>query len=132
VDEITNKLLVGADYEATKTAILGPFFRHDTPPTTNDASIIRTMPRDGEVTYMHGIIRDARTNAPLKGITVDVWQCSTNGLYEQQDPVQAEFNLHGKLTTDEDGYYGLFCLRPVPYPIPNDGQLFYLFIYRDI
>ncbi|KAK7192596.1 hypothetical protein DPSP01_006535 [Paraphaeosphaeria sporulosa] len=121
VDEITNKQLVGADYEATKTAILGPFFRHDTPPTKNDASIIKTMPQDGEVTYMHGIVRDAATNEPLNGITIDIWQCSTNGLYEQQDPDQAEFNLRGKLTTDENGYYGLYCLRPVPYPVPYDG-----------
>lgn len=122
VDEITSKLLVGANYEATKTAILGPFFRHDTPPTTNDESIIKTMPANGEVTYMHGIIRDVATREPLSGITVDIWQCSTNGLYEQQDPDQAEFNLRGKLTTDEGGYYGLYCLRPVPYPVPYDGQ----------
>jgi catechol 1,2-dioxygenase len=123
VDEITNKMLVGAGFEATRTAILGPFFRHDTPPTKNDTSIIKTMPKDGEVTFMHGIVRDAETNEPLKGITVDIWQCSTNGLYEQQDPEQAEFNLRGKLTTDENGYYGLYCLRPVPYPVPDDGQL---------
>ncbi|KAF2793431.1 hydroxyquinol 1,2-dioxygenase [Melanomma pulvis-pyrius CBS 109.77] len=121
VDEITNKQLIGADYEATKTAILGPFFRHDTPSTTKNTSIIKTMPKDGEVTYMHGIVRDAATSAPIKGITIDIWQCSTNGLYEQQDPDQAEFNLRGKFTTDENGYYGLYCLRPVPYPVPDDG-----------
>lgn len=123
VDEITNKLLVGADYETTKTAILGPFFRKDTPPTANDASIIKTMPSDGEVTFMHGVVRDAATGEPIKGITVDIWQCSTNGLYEQQDPDQAEFNLRGKFTTDENGYYGLYCLRPVPYPVPFDGTV---------
>lgn len=123
VDEITSALLVGADadYETTKTAILGPFFRRDTPPTDNDASIVRTMPDDGEVAYMHGVVRDAATGEALPGVTVDVWQCSTNGLYEQQDPEQAEFNLRGKFTTDENGYYGLYCLRPVPYPVPNDG-----------
>ncbi|KAH8785407.1 hydroxyquinol 1,2-dioxygenase [Diaporthe sp. PMI_573] len=121
VDEITNKLLVGADYESTKTAILGPFFRKDTPPTENDASIIKTMPSDGEIVYMHGIVSDAATGKPLEGVTVDIWQCSTNGLYEQQDPDQAEFNLRGKLTTDKNGYYGLYCIRPVPYPVPYDG-----------
>ena len=44
------------------------------------------MPKDGEITYMHGIVRDAATNSPIKGITIDIWQCSTNGLYEQQEP----------------------------------------------
>ncbi|KAF9078012.1 hydroxyquinol 1,2-dioxygenase [Rhodocollybia butyracea] len=121
VDEITNKLLVGADYETTKTAVLGPFFRNDTPPTMNDTSIIKTMPSDGEVTYMHGIVRDAATSQPIEGVKVDIWQCSTNGLYEQQDPEQAEFNLRGNFTTDKNGYYGLYCLRPVPYPVPDDG-----------
>ena len=53
VDEITNKLLVGADYESTKTAILGPFFRKDTPPTENDASIIKTVYAPGG-TDQHG------------------------------------------------------------------------------
>lgn len=123
VDEITSKLLVGADYESTKTAILGPFFRKDTPPTPNDASIIKTMPADGEVTYMHGIVTDATTGKPLEGVQVDIWQCSTNGLYEQQDPDQADFNLRGKFTTDKNGYYGLYCIRPVPYPVPYDGEL---------
>ncbi|PSR97680.1 hydroxyquinol 1,2-dioxygenase [Coniella lustricola] len=123
VDEITSKLLVGADadYETTKSAILGPFFRKDTPPTENDASIIKNLPPDAEVAYMHGVVSDAATGTPLAGVTVDVWQCSTNGLYEQQDPEQTEFNLRGKFTTDENGYYGLYCIRPVPYPVPYDG-----------
>lgn len=123
VDEITNKLLVGQDYETTKTAILGPFYRHDTPATEMDTSIIRNMPSDGQVTYMHGIVSDAETGKPLEGITVEIWQCSTNGLYEQQDHEQEEFNLRGKFTTDKNGYYGLYCLRPVPYPVPFDGEL---------
>ncbi|KAL5869302.1 hypothetical protein ACKVWC_010048 [Pyricularia oryzae] len=121
VDEITSKKLVGAGYEATKSAILGPFFRKDTPPSANDTSIVKTMPSDGEVTFMHGVVTDAATGKPIKGVTVDIWQCSTNGLYEQQDPDQADFNLRGKFTTDENGYYGLYCLRPVPYPVPYDG-----------
>lgn len=122
VDDITNSLLVGEDYETTKTAILGPFYRHDVPPTPIDASIIRTMPSDGEVVFMHGKVTDAATGKPVAGAKIDVWQCSTNGLYEQQDPAQEDFNLRGLLTTNEDGYYGLYCLRPVPYPVPNDGE----------
>jgi catechol 1,2-dioxygenase len=121
VDEITQEKLVGSSYKTTRSAILGPFFRNDTPPTKNDASIVLKKPADGEVTYMHGIVRDAVTGAPVAGVTVDIWQCSTNGLYEQQDPEQPDFNLRGKLTTDANGYYGVYCLRPVPYPVPDDG-----------
>ncbi|KAK2751124.1 hypothetical protein FQN57_000199 [Myotisia sp. PD_48] len=121
VDDITNKLLVGADYETTKTAILGPFFREDAPQIENDSSMIKTMPSDGEITHMHGIVRDGATGQPIEGVVVDIWQCSTNGLYEQQDPEQADFNLRGRFTTDKNGYYGAYCLRPVPYPVPDDG-----------
>jgi catechol 1,2-dioxygenase len=123
VDNIDSALLAdaGADYEATKTAILGPFYRKDVPPTANDASIIKTMPSDGEVVWMHGKVTDAATGKPVAGAKIDVWQCSTNGLYEQQDSEQADFNLRGLMTTDENGYYSLYCLRPVPYPIPHDG-----------
>lgn len=105
----------------TKSAILGPFFRHDTPPTANDADIVMKKPDDGEMVYMHGIVRDATTDKPIAGAKVDIWQCSTNGLYEQQDPDQPEFNLRGNFTTDENGYYGLYCLRPTAYPVPDDG-----------
>lgn len=123
VDDITSKLLVGSDYESTQSAILGPFFRKGTPPTQNDASIVINMPADGELTYMHGIVMDAVTGKPIEGATLDIWQCSTNGLYEQQDPEQTDFNLRGKFTTDKNGYYGLYCIRPVPYPVPYDGEL---------
>lgn len=81
------------------------------------------MPSGGEVVYMHGIVTDASTSKPIPGIIVDLWQCSTNGLYEQQDSDQAECNLRARLTTDSNGYYGLYCLRPVPYPVPYDGEL---------
>ena len=121
VDEITQKSLAGASHTTTKSAILGPFFRHGTPPTANDSSIVFKKPDDGEVVYMHGIVRNDATGAPVPGVKVDIWQCSTNGLYEQQDPEQPEFNLRGNLTTDANGYYGVYCLRPVPYPVPDDG-----------
>lgn len=121
VDDIDANLLADESYEATKTAVLGPFYRKDVPPTANDESIIRTMPSDGEVVWMHGLVTDASTGKPIAGAKIDVWQCSTNGLYEQQDKEQEDFNLRGLLTTDDKGYYSLYCLRPVPYPVPHDG-----------
>ena len=39
------------------------------------------------------------------------------GLYEQQDPEQIDYNLHGKFMTDLEGGYSLYCLRPTPYPV---------------
>ncbi|KAJ5959840.1 Intradiol ring-cleavage dioxygenase core [Penicillium vulpinum] len=121
VDEITFTLAGEAQDAPTATAILGPFFRADTPYRENGEDIVKNKPADGEMAFMHGRVVDFQTKLPLVGATVEVWQASTNGLYEQQDPEQVEFNLRGKFKTDEDGRYSFYCLRPTPYPVPNDG-----------
>lgn len=121
VDEITFTLASEAKDAPTATAILGPFFRADTPYRENGADTVLTKPADGEMVFMHGQVLDFASQKPLVGATVEVWQASTNGLYEQQDPDQAEFNLRGKFKTDAEGRYCFYCLRPTPYPIPDDG-----------
>lgn len=121
VDEITFKKAADAKDAATASAILGPFFRHDAPLLDNEASIVQTDPGDGEITYMHGIVTDLKTKKPVVGAWIDVWQASTNGLYEQQDKNQAEHNLRGKFKTNANGRYAFYCLRPTPYPVPDDG-----------
>lgn len=122
VDEITFKLAEEAKDAPTATAILGPFFRADTPYRENGTDIVFTKPKDAEMTFMHGRVFDFATKKPLVGATVEVWQASTNGLYEQQDDEQVEHNLRGKFKTDADGRYSFYCLRPTPYPVPDDGK----------
>ena len=121
VDEITYKKAAEAADFATQSAILGPFFRHDHPVREKGATITFDTPKDADVAYMYGQVFDAVTKKPLKGATIDVWQASTNGLYEQQDENQCDHNLRGKFITDDNGEYGFYCLRPTPYPIPFDG-----------
>lgn len=127
VDEITFTLAEEAQDAPTATAILGPFFRADTPYRENGADIVVTKPGDGEMAFMHGCVMDVKTRSPLAGATVEVWQASTNGLYEQQDDQQVEFNLRGKFRTDAEGRYYFYCLRPTPYPVPDDGIFFFPF-----
>lgn len=121
VDEITFKKASEAHDSVTQTAILGPFFRHDAPVRKNGTTITFDTPKDGQVTYMHGIVTDAKTKKPLANASVDVWQASTNGLYEQQDEAQVDCNLRGKFMTDDKGEYSFYCLKPTPYPVPFDG-----------
>jgi len=121
VDEITyKKASEAADY-VTQSAILGPFFRHDHPTREKGSTISFNTPEDAQVVYMYGVVTDAKTKKPLAGATIDVWQASTNGLYEQQDEKQVDHNLRGKFVTDENGEYAWYCIRPTPYPIPFDG-----------
>ncbi|CAG8186886.1 unnamed protein product [Penicillium olsonii] len=121
VDEITFTLADEAKDAPTATAILGPFFRADTPWRELGEDIVKTRPANAELVFMHGQVVDFKTKEPLVGASVEVWQASTNGLYEQQDPEQVEFNLRGKFKTNEEGKYWFYCLRPTPYPVPNDG-----------
>jgi len=121
VDEITYKKAAEAADYATQSAILGPFFRHDHPIREKGSTITFDTPEDAQVTYMHGVVTDAVSKKPLPKATIDVWQASTNGLYEQQDEKQVDHNLRGKFVTDENGEYAFYCIRPTPYPIPFDG-----------
>jgi len=122
VDEITYKLASDAADEPTATAILGPFYRHDAPQLDMGACIVsEEINKQGDRTWMHGIVTDFRTGKPIEGAVVDVWHTAPNGLYEQQDPNQPDMNLRGRFTTGKDGTYNFYCLRPVPYPIPYDG-----------
>jgi catechol 1,2-dioxygenase len=122
VDEITYKLASDATDEPTATAILGPFYRHNAPKLEMGACIVSDeINKQGDRTWMHGIVTDFRTGKPIEGAVVDVWHTAPNGLYEQQDPEQPEMNLRGTFTTGKDGKYNFYCLRPVPYPIPYDG-----------
>ncbi|KAB8278290.1 Intradiol ring-cleavage dioxygenase [Aspergillus minisclerotigenes] len=121
VDEITFTLAGEAKDAPTATAILGPFFRAGTPWRQNGEDIVKTKPANGEMVFMHGQVLDSTSKKPLVEATVEVWLASTNGLYEQQDPKQEEFNLRGKFKTDEEGRYSFYCLRPTPYPVPSDG-----------
>ena len=43
------------------------------------------------------------------------------GLYENQDPEQADMNLRGKFTTDAEGRFWFNTVKMVGYPIPTDG-----------
>jgi len=120
-DEITYKTAAAEHKDVTSSAILGPFWRTDTPIREFGSTIVFDTPEDGQIAYMSGVVRDAKTGKPISNALVDVWEASTNGLYEQQDPAQREHNLRGKFLTNERGEYAFYCLRPTPYPVPNDG-----------
>lgn len=113
--------------EATQSAILGPFYRTGAPEYPNgsdivlDHSIKSSEGKTGETCFMYGTVTDAATGKPVVGAKIDIWHTGPNGLYEQQDPAQPDFNYRGKFTTDSNGKYSLRCLRPTAYPIPYDG-----------
>jgi hydroxyquinol 1,2-dioxygenase len=116
-------LLNNGNNGATETTanMLGPFWRMDSPPTPNDGSIIRS-PTPGEPIFVNAWVKD-QEGKPVAGAEVDIWHSSTEGYYENQDPVQADMNLRGKFTTDADGHIAFRSIKPSGYPIPVDGPV---------
>lgn len=107
-------------HNETISTVLGPFYRENPPVLEKGASIIQKDFEGQETVRVSGTIRDTDGN-PVQGVTMDVWEDAPNGLYEQQDPDQPDYNLRGRFVTDEKGEYEFVAIRPVPYPIPYDG-----------
>jgi catechol 1,2-dioxygenase len=103
----------------TDASLLGPFWRMHSPPTANGGSIVRS-PTPGEALFVNAWFKD-ESGRPIAGAEVDIWHSSTEGFYENQDPVQADMNLRGKFTTGEDGRIAFRSVKPAGYPIPVDG-----------
>jgi catechol 1,2-dioxygenase len=85
----------------------------------NGASIVRSE-TPGAPLFVSGRVVD-KAGQPVAGAEVDVWHASPVGLYENQDPEQAEMNLRGKFTTDADGRFSFRSVMMVGYPIPTNG-----------
>jgi hydroxyquinol 1,2-dioxygenase len=101
--------------------LLGPFWRTDSPRTENGGSLLRS-PTPGPALFFKGWVRD-QEGSPVAGADVDVWHASPVGLYESQDPEQAEMNLRGKFTTDANGEFSFRSIKPAGYPIPVNGPV---------
>jgi len=99
--------------------LLGPFWRQGAPFVQNGGSIVRS-PTPGVPLFVTGRVIDPE-GKPIPAANVDVWHASTRGLYENQDPSQAEWNLRGRLLTDAAGTFRYRSIKPAGYPVPAGG-----------
>lgn len=105
----------------TTANLMGPFWRMDSPRTDNGGSIVRS-PTPGVPVFVNAWVRDPQ-GRPVADAEVDVWQASSEGFYENQDPSQADMNLRGKFRTDGTGRIAFRTIKPVGYPIPLSGPV---------
>ncbi|MDN4987479.1 catechol 1,2-dioxygenase [Bradyrhizobium arachidis] len=114
-------LLNNGDQGNTETdqSLLGPFWRLNSPRVENGGSIVRSE-TPGAPLFVNARVVD-KDGRPVAAAEVDVWHASPVGLYENQDPEQADMNLRGKFTTDADGRFAFRSVMMVGYPIPTDG-----------
>jgi protocatechuate 3,4-dioxygenase beta subunit len=105
----------------TQANMLGPFWRDDQPLSASGDTLVRS-PTPGPELVVRASIAD-QNGHPVAGAEIDVWHSSPQGLYENQDPEQAEMNLRGRFISDQAGCFDFRSVKPAGYPIPIDGPV---------
>lgn len=120
VDNITH----GEESEDMETEhnVLGPLYREEAPYMELPAVICRED-EEGTPLLISGQVISAGTGTPLAHATVDVWQANEKGYYENQDENQPDYNLRGRMRTDEQGRYEIRTIVPGPYDIAKGGPV---------
>lgn len=117
VDAINNRRPAGA----TENTVLGPFHVDGVPEYPMGASITKDGGR--ETCLFEGTVTDLE-GTPLSGVRIDVWSDNEDGFYDVQQPgVQPAHNNRGVFVTGADGRYWFQGIKPVSYPIPDDGPV---------
>ena len=112
--------MINAPQGATSSSVLGPFHILGAPDLPVGGDMIGDNP--GPQVVVEGTVRDTAGN-PIRGARIELWQTAHNGLYSNQDPAQAAYNLRIAMTTGADGRYALTTIRPAPYLVPTDGPV---------
>ena len=104
----------------TKSSLLGPFYRQDTPMMKLGESIVTksSAPR----ICVYGKVIDS-TGKGISNALVQVWEPDETGNYDLQKHDPSEMDLRGCFRTDEKGNYHFRGLCPTGYMIPMDGPV---------
>ncbi|MDI5935909.1 intradiol ring-cleavage dioxygenase [Halomonas kalidii] len=117
VDAIQHRRPAGA----TENTVFGPFHVDGAPELSMGASI--SLDGKGEACRYQGRVLGLEGN-PIEGARIDVWSDNSDGFYDVQQPnQQPEWNNRGVFITGADGRYDFIGIKPVPYPIPDDGPV---------
>ena len=117
VDAINNRRPAGA----TENTVFGPFHVDGVPIMAMGTNIC--LDGKGEACLFEGRVLDL-AGAPIAGARVDVWSDNAEGFYDVQQPgIQPPGNNRGVFVTGGDGRYSFVGIKPVCYPIPDDGPV---------
>lgn len=117
VDAINNRRPAGA----TENTVLGPFHVKGAPIRSMGDTI--SLDGKGESCLYEGRVLDIDGN-PVEGACIDVWSDNAEGFYDVQQPgIQPKWNNRGIFVTGADGHYSFIGIKPVSYPIPDDGPV---------
>ena len=106
---------------ATENTVFGPFHVDGAPDLAMGDNI--SLDGKGESCLFEGRVMDLDGN-PVEGAVVDVWADNEDGFYDVQQPdIQPKWNNRGVFRTGPDGRYWFRGVKPVSYPIPDDGPV---------
>ena len=115
VDEVSNAVEAG-----TENTLEGPFYVPGAPLLTAPYVLPMRPDEPGERLVFSGTVRSTG-GAPLAGAVLDVWHISADGGYSHFHAGYPDYNLRGRLATDEQGRFEVLTVVPQPYEIPKDG-----------
>lgn len=105
---------------ATESTVIGPFYRPGAPLRAYGESMAEEPA--GTPAWIHGRVL-SNAGEPIAGAELDVWQNGSDRLYAVQRPEAPEDHLRGRYRTRDDGSFAFVAVRPVAYPIPDDGPV---------
>jgi hydroxyquinol 1,2-dioxygenase len=105
---------------ATKSSLLGPFYRQDAPMMKLGDSIISES--EGPEVVFYGRVIDAAGKG-VPNALVQVWEPDETGSYDLQKHDPSVMDLRGCFHTDSEGRYYFRGICPLGYMIPMDGPV---------
>jgi hydroxyquinol 1,2-dioxygenase len=105
---------------ATKSSLLGPFYRHDAPMMKLGDTII-SKSKGTEIVFYGQVVDSAGKGIP--NALVQIWEPDETGNYDLQKHDPSEMDLRGCFHADAEGRYYFRGLCPFGYMIPMDGPV---------
>ncbi|KAK1255938.1 hypothetical protein MKX07_008197 [Trichoderma sp. CBMAI-0711] len=104
----------------TQGSVLGPFHTNDAPHLPIGSSM--TTDSAGEPLLALCTVCDS-SGRPLSGVNVDIWEADSSGHYDVQYAGRQAPSERCVMTSDVDGGFWFRAIRPVSYPVPDDGPV---------
>lgn len=103
----------------TRTSLLGPFYRNDSPHLQLGDSMSEKA--SGKEIVLFGTVTDT-SGKPIANASVEIWQTDEEGIYDMQRD-ENKVDLRGHFYTGNDGRYYCRAVTPLGYTIPMDGPV---------
>jgi hydroxyquinol 1,2-dioxygenase len=116
VDALTHPAAAGV----TESTVLGPFYVAGSTERGYGEAMFEEPA--GTPAWVQGRVLSSE-GTPIADAELDVWQNGDDRLYAVQRADAPEHHLRGRYRTRGDGSYAFLGVRPVPYPIPDDGPV---------